>query len=88
MDLRVKKGTKLAEVYYMFLFFENEKEYKMMIDFYEVNLWWFKKFPEEAIKECQQKYNLAKIIVNENKVNLKAEKFFNKIYGSEISEKG
>lgn len=80
MDFRVKKGTKISEVYYTFLFMENEDEFDYMIKFYEQNLWWFSKFPPDAKKQCEIKYNSARDKCEIKKINEKANEVFKKYY--------
>lgn len=80
MDLRVKKGTKMSEVYYTFLFFENECEWNVMLKYYEQNLWWFKNFHPEARKQCEIKYLNAKSLHGTKRVNKIAEEFFKEEY--------
>ncbi|MGL5963767.1 MAG: hypothetical protein ACRCZ2_05160 [Fusobacteriaceae bacterium] len=80
MDLRVKKGTSLSEVYYTFLFLENENEFETLIEYYLQNSWWFSKFHPEARIQCEMKFNSAKIKSGVKNTNIKAEKFFKSDY--------
>lgn len=79
MDFRVKKGTKLHEVYYEFLQHNAEDNHDVIVKFFEDNRWWFSKFNEEAREQCMDLYQKAKAIVDSREVDAKLKEFWGEL---------